>query len=214
MKTDKRFWVNVAAGTVAVVAIVFGAKQCSDKNTAVRDAEAARNSVLVDVRNGVDSLRQDARDIKDLVEQHDEDIKGAIKEHDGRVNEKLDTLAAHCDSLRNSMAKPCKPAPVKKPAAKKPVQAQPAKPAPVVDQTPVIFVATDKDTVSIRGNVETPTQTVVITGDNNGVVVVNGNGIVRVNNNAKDKVEEARQAYNDACQTGCTVVLKQRVKCR
>ena len=107
-KIEKNTWVNIAAGTVAVIAILFGVKQCGDKQSAQRDAEEVRKSVIVDIRNDVDGLRQDAQDIKDLIVDHDNDIKDAIAGHDEKVNNKLDTLAAHCDSLKNSIA-PCKP---------------------------------------------------------------------------------------------------------
>lgn len=105
-KIEKNTWVNIAAGTVAVIAILFGVKQCGDKQSAQRDAEEVRKSVIVDIRNDVDGLRQDAQDIKDLVVDHDNDIKDAIAGHDEKVNNKLDTLAAHCDSLKSSIA-PC-----------------------------------------------------------------------------------------------------------
>ncbi len=107
-KLDKNTWVNIAAGTVAVIAIIFGMKQCSDKQSAERATEEVRNSVIVEVRDDVKGLHQDAQDIKDLIKDHDQDIKDAVAEHDTKVNNKLDTLAAHCDSLKNSI-KPCQP---------------------------------------------------------------------------------------------------------
>lgn len=235
MAIDKKTWVNIAAGTVAGVAILFAVSQCNGKRAAERDAKDAQATMLENVCGGVNELRSDTKDIKDMIvvhdadikeaiATHDADIKDAIKEHDKKVNAKLDSLNVNC--------KPCqkKKAPVKKtsvkPAPVKPAPAQPCKPAPVVcDETPSIYVT--PDTVIVR-NAPKPNQMVVVNGENSGTIIVNANGIVSGNaivngdnntvvngNNNKvnvDKVAEARRKYLESVHT--PVVLNARVKCR
>lgn len=165
-KLNKNTWVNIAAGTVAVIAIVFGMKQCSDKQSAERAAEEAHNSTIVEVRNEVDGLRQDAQDIKDLIKDHDQDIKNAVAEHDTTVNNKLDTLAAHCDSLKNSI-KPCQP------CAKKQTRRTTTKPTTTAT-TKVISTATPSTTTTTVATPSgTTTNTVTIgSGAHDNTVII------------------------------------------
>ena len=228
MAMDKRDWANIAAGTVAAIAIVFGISQCNGKDAAVRRAvKESRDSTLVQIGKGVDDLRDGVRDLGDGVKDLHEDaeeIKDMIEEHDETVNQKLDTLKAHCDSMATKVGAK---KPVKKPVAKKkpvvaPIKAEPVKLPEVKDQTPVVLVT--KDTVLVRGQTEKPAQTVVITGDNNGNVIVNNGGVVNANgnvnghdNNVNAESEAKRQQalldqYVSSRNSAC-VATGRKVKC-
>ena len=236
MAMDKRTWVNIAAGTVAVIAIIFGAKQCSDKQGAMRENERCRDvAVRIDsaatrIGRGIDDLRKDNGEIKDLIEAHDE-----------IVNEKLDTLKAHCDKMKpcdcNGDAKACackpgcdcckckpaKPAKPQKPRTSRPTQ--PATPVvtqpttPVAEQKPAetVRVVADKDSVVVT-TTRKPDQAVIVNGDNNGVVIVNSNGVVNANGNINGNNNTVNSivmggASNQRCGTSARIVLG-RSKCR
>lgn len=223
-KLDKKNWITIAAGTIAAIAIIFGIKECSDKQDAVRDAEDLKNSMLVEVRDGVNDLQKDAKDIKGAIQKHDADIKDAIQEHDKTVNDKLDTLKAHCDKQ-----KPCNCKPAKKPVPAKPA---PVKPAPVkpVETKVAVEVVSGENKVIVSKDVAKPDQAVIVNGDNSGTIIFNANGIVSGNaivngdnntvvngNNNKvnvDKVAEARKKYLESCAQKKVVVLGERVQCR
>ena len=222
---DKRTLVNIAAGTVAAVAVLFGISQCNGKNAAVRDADVKRDSLLIQMGQGIVNLHSDNEEIKDLIEEHDADIKDLIEEHDAdikdaiaahddKVNKNLDTLKANCKPCQKK-AKPAKKATAKKPAPAKPAPAKPvpAKPAPVepqvVNQTPDIYVT--PDTVIVH-KVPKQQQTVIINGDNNGsvntgVIIVNGDNSSANNSNGAEKQK------NTNADLGRIVSIK-RVRCR
>lgn len=268
---DKRTWVNIALGTVAAIAIVFGVKQCSDKKNAREEAQIwhetvdERNAAVTDASNAISAANGKIRDLRDSVAV----CKDLIAEKDSTIAGLRDSLtvcrdakacactgkvgcdckeAKGCDKCKKQ-AKPvakkpvakkpaCKPAPAKpapvkpapvkpapvkpaQPAKPAPVKPAPVKPAPVKDCKPAVVVKTDKDTVIVRGPVEKPTQTVVITGDNNGNVIVNSNGVVNANGNVNGHDNNVNSAaanrkqrmYQNACRTTTTVVLGTRSKC-
>lgn len=233
MAMDKRDWANIAAGTVAAIAILFGVSQCNGKKNAVRDYDELKSGsavVLDQVKDGVSELRKGVKDLR----KDAEEIKDMIEDHDDTVNAKLDTLQARCDRKQDCKCndnckggkdcKCCVKKPVKKPVAKKkpvvaPVKAEPVKVAEVKDQTPVVLVT--KDTVLVRGQTEKPAQTVVITGDNNGNVIVNNGGVVNANDNVNGHdnnvnsaaAERKRRMYMDACRTTVRIKTGERVKC-
>ncbi len=232
-KLDKKAWVNIAAGTIAVIAIMFGVKECGDKRDAVRETEDLKKSVLVEVRDGVNDLRKDAKDIKGLIITHDYDVKDLIVTHDRVVNEKLDTLKAHCDKQKpcdckpvNNNRKPTKPARSTKPVTT--VVAQPA--ARVTDTKTAVEVVAGQNKVVVKDDTVKPNQAVIVNGENSGTIIVNANGIVSGNaivngdnntvvngNNNKvnvDKVAEARKKYLESCAQKKVVVLGERVQCR
>ena len=61
MTTDKRFWMRIAAGTVAIIAVACG---CSDKKeTGCENAEVV--AALDRIEAGVDGLREDTKYIKE-----------------------------------------------------------------------------------------------------------------------------------------------------
>ena len=247
-KIDKRTWVNIAAGAVAVIAIVFGVKQCTDKRTARGEAQEWQNIIernndaLTNAKNAI--VAADA-EISGL-ESENSALRDTIVVRDSTIADLRDSLAVcrdakacacqgnktgcdckeaktNCDCCK--CEKPAKQA--KKPAkpAKKPAKpAQPAKPAPVkptpCPEQKTEIVATP-DTVVVRTNAHTPTQTVVITGDNNGNVIVNANGVVNANGNVNGhdnnvnttEPQKKKRLYQNACRTTTTVVLGSRSKC-
>lgn len=230
MTTDKRFWMRIAAGTVAIIAIASG---CGDrKTTGCENAEVV--AALDRIEAGVDGLREDTKYIKEDTKE----IKDLIETHDKTVNEKLDTLKAHCDKQKSCDCKPVKKAPVKKPGAVKPapVKPAPAKPAPVKPVEPAVEepkvaveVVSGENKVVVPVDAVKPNQAVIVNGDNSGTIIVNANGIVNGNaivngsnntvvngDNNKvnvDKVAEARKKYVEACAQKKVVVLNERVQC-
>ena len=217
MKTDKRFWSHVAAGTVAVIAIVFGVKQCSDKQDARQVAQQWRAEVNKknEIMTEASSVLASAREEIDILENENDALRDTIAVRDSTIAVLRDSLDI-CQGKKKECI-PCKkkatPA-KKKPVAKKTVSAKP------VAAKPAVFVT--KDTVIVSADAPKPSQGVIVNGDNNGQIIINANGIVNANGNvnghdnqvnkAKDKVEAARRAYLESC--GQAVVLDTRVKCR
>jgi len=212
MTTDKRFWIRIAAGTVAIIAIASG---CGDrKTTGCENAEVV--AALDRIEAGVDGLREDTKEIKDLIVTHDK-----------TVNDKLDTLKAHCDKQKPCDCKPVKKASVKKPGAVKPASVKPvAKP---VEAKVAVEVVSGENKVVVHDDAMKPNQAVIVNGENSGTIIVNANGIVNGNaivngdnntvvngDNNKvnvDKVAEARKKYVEACAQKKVVVLNERVQC-
>lgn len=211
MAMDKRTWVNIAAGTVAVLAIVFGVKQCNDKEIAREQVKAHKESV-----------RENNETAKNC------DISNVICVLDGRINELTDSLQtskeiiAQKDStiavLRDSLDVcktgkgrcPCTPKktnnntkPVAKPAPAKPAPAKPvAKPAPA---TPVVEVTSGEKKVVVYEPDAKPDQSVIVNGDNSGTIIVNANGIVE--NNDRKAQEQYKTAKNTVRIYGTKRVL-------
>ena len=241
MAINKRTWVNIAAGTVAVLAIVFGVKQCSDKKEAREEAQEwhslvnNNNETLADAKNALSVRESEVKNLTDSLSAS----KGIIAQKDSTILVLQDSLAVvngKLEDCEKSKACPCKKPSTakcgcnkKKTVAKKPVAkpvAQPCKKVevPVCDQKPVVYVEQEetKSVVKVDDCAKKPDQSVIVNGDNNGTIIVNANGIVNGNtivngnnnnvNTAEDKVAAARRAYLQSCQ-GCAVVLKERVKC-
>lgn len=222
-KMDKKTWINIAAVTIAVVMLVFGVKECSDKQNAVRENERLSDRVdasLSRIEAGVGDLREDTKGITNL-----------IMAHDAIVNEKLDTLKAHCGTQKPCDCKPVKKAPVKKPVAVKPAPAKPVvKPVEKPAEAKVaVEVVSGENKVVVPVDAVKPNQAVIVNGENSGTIIVNANGIVNgnaiVNGNNNtvvngdnnkvnvDKVAEARKKYVEACAQKKVVVLNDRVQC-
>ncbi|MBR2286273.1 MAG: hypothetical protein IJ866_02360 [Alphaproteobacteria bacterium] len=265
MAMDKRTWANIALGTVAVIAIVFGVKQCSDKRAARDEAQewhtlvSKNNTALTDASNAVEAANGRISELND----ENSALRDTIVVRDSTIADLRDSLAVcreakacacqgnktgcDCKDAKNKCdcckcekpakqakkpakpakkpAKPAKPAQPVKPAKPAPVKpAQPAKSAPVkptpCPEQKTEIVATP-DTVVVRTNAHTPTQTVVITGDNNGNVIVNANGVVNANGNVNGhdnnvnttEPQKKKRLYQNACRTTTTVVLGSRSKC-
>lgn len=208
MALDKRTWANIAAGTVAVIAIVFGVKQCNDK----RDASYEANQWHKMVNENTETMNNATGTINDL--------QLVLKEAAAEVAEKDSLIVDLRDSLiacREEKAKDCVPCKKKPVTTKKPVPAKkpvPTKPVPVVtpvvaDQTPDIYVA--PDTVIVR-NTPKPAQTIIINGDNNGSVNT-GTIIVNGDNNDVNNSNGTKKQKNENADLGKVVMIK-RVRCR
>ena len=199
MTKDKRFWVNVAAGTVAVIAIAFGVKQCSDKNVARDSADTWRNEVTKSNGAMTDAINT-IREYGELTE----DLQGIIAQKDSTIAVLRDSLdvcreAKACKCKTNTAKVGCgcakKPAPVKK--------TTPAKPAPVCDQKPVVEVVSGENKVIVRDTDVKPNQQVIVNGDNSGTIVVNANGIV--NTAAQSEQQKVYRIHSE---------IVKKVRCR
>lgn len=214
MALDKRTWVNIAAGTVAIVAIVFGAKQCSDKQDACDEAQEWRK-IVNDNTAAMNDATGTINDLRACLE----DSIAEIAEKDTLVLQLRDSLNA----CREKLAKDCVPCNQKKKATAKKA---PAKKAPakkvcatpvasvaesVCDQAATVFVA--PDTVRVRGNSARSDQIVVVNGDNSGTIIVNSNGNVNGNNIANINSDDA-QKCEQFHSVRASVVVKRRIRCR
>ena len=213
MTKDKRFWVNVAAGTVAVIAIAFGVKQCSDKNVARDSADTWRNEVTKSNGAMTDAINT-IREYGELTE----DLQGIIAQKDSTIAVLRDSLdvcreAKACKCKTNTAKVGCgcakKPAPVKKTTPAKPA---PAKPAPVCDPKPVVEVVSGENKVIVRDTDVKPNQQVIVNGDNSGTIIVNANGIVNGVNtpSASDNRKQMMRGYSVTSR----VYLGTRSKCK
>ena len=181
MKLDRSTWISIAAGTVAAIAVTLSAVQCSD------NAKMHKNC---------DSVKQELANLNEKVSENTENIKilgdndQKLQNHINRHNERINMLEDDVDSLKivvDSTACKCEKPAVKKPAAKKPAAKKPAakkpdtpKAEPKKDCDVKVEVVSGEDKVIVRGNNDNKAdQTVVITGDNNGTVIVNSEGIVK-----------------------------------
>ena len=227
MTADKRFWTRIAAGTVAIIAIVCG---CSDKkesgcaNAEVVAALGRVDSVLNNVQTRIADLGKENENLRDeignLTDENDA-LRDTIVVRDSTIAQLRDSLN---DCRQSKECLPCKKkkAPVKK-APAKPVAVKPCEPKTIVE------VVSGENKVVVNNDAIKPNQAVIVNGDNSGTVIVNANGIVSGNaivngnnntvvngNNNKvavDKVAEARKKYVDACAHKKVIVLNERVQC-
>lgn len=234
---DKRTWVNIAAGTIAVLAIVFGVKQCSDKQVAREEAQGwharvnQNNETLTDARNALSACEGKIKDLTDELADREDVIAG----QDSLILQLRDSLAVcregqacPCTKGAKCNCKPACPSCKKKPArTTRPVRTtRPSRPTttqpttPVVEQKPVetVSVVSHKDSVVVTATAtQKPDQAVIVNGDNNGVVIVNSNGVVNANGNVNghdnnvDTQKPKRRVQG--CVTTTTVVLGTRSKC-
>ena len=181
MKLDRSTWISIAAGTVAVIAVTLSAVQCSDNAKMHKNCD----SVKQELANLNEKVSENTENIK-LLGENDQKLQNQINRHNERTNmleEDVHSLKIVVDSTACKCEKPAvkKPA-AKKPAAKKPAAKKPDTPKaePKKDCDVKVEVVSGEDKVIVRGNNDNKAdQTVVITGDNNGTVIVNSEGIVK-----------------------------------
>ena len=192
MKLDRSTWISIAAGTVAAIAVTLSAVQCSD------NAKMHRNC---------DSVKQELADLNDQVSVNTENIK-ILGENDQKLQNQVNKHTEHINQLENdvdslkivvdSTACKCEKPVAKQPAVKKPAAKKPAAKKPVVKEDPKtepskncdvkVEVVSGEDKVVVHGNGDAKAdQTVVITGNNNGTVIVNSEGIVKTTPETKSQ---------------------------
>ena len=216
MAINKRLLANIAAGTVAVAAIVFGVKQCSDKNGARDEAKNwhalfnEKNEALINASNAKDAANKHIDELKGEVGDLADSLifkNGVIAQKDSTILQLTDSLAVvngklvECENSKKAK-KDCGCRGKKKTSVKKPVAEAPAKePCTVVktpecDQKPVVFVEKDEKKVVVKDTPKTPDQSVIVNGVNSGTIIVNANGIVSDNtivNGNNNTVNSAKQ---------------------
>jgi len=223
MAMDKRTWVNIAAGTVAIIAIIFGVKQCSDKQDAREEAQEwhsivnRNNETLTDASNALTDANNRIKDLTDSLAAG----KNEIATRDSTIANLRDSLTTCLDSK----ACPCKPktkAPCKCKKKTKTVKVaqKPCKPAPQkpCKTTTDVEVTSGENKFVVSGACTRPDQAVIVNGDNNGVVIVNSNGIVNANDNINGINNTVNSIVMDGankqrCGTTARIVLG-RSKCR
>lgn len=196
MKLDRSTWISIAAGTVAVIAVTLSAVQCSDNAKMHKNCD----SVKQELANLNEQVGENTENIKTLG-----DINQKLQNQVNRHNERINVLEDNVDSLKivvDSTACKCEKPAVKKPAAKKPAAKKPAakkpdtpktvkdepKAEPKKDCDVKVEVVSGEDKVIVRENNDNKAdQTVVITGDNNGTVIVNSEGIVKTTPETKSQ---------------------------
>lgn len=184
-------------------------------------AVATAASILAGVES--DKLSQVKKDLAALQAQYEaccNEVKGTLDNHEERLD-KLDQKTISLDQAIQEAAchcndkKPAAPAKKKQTTAKKQDNKKPAD-KPVKKDTVVdnggcgdaaIKVISGEDKVIIKETDDNkPDQTVVVTGDNNGTIIVNSEGIV------KTTAEEAKKATDQTRRVYGTVSRK--VRCR
>ena len=218
MRTDKRFWTHVAAGTAAVIAVVFGVKQCSDKQGANRTAEAVKtelvvaDSLIARADRHIDGLNHKLDSLSD----ENAALRDTIAVRDEKIADLRDSLAICQDGKVDCGCK--KKTTPAKPATKPATKPAPAKPAKVVDAKPAVFVT--KDTVIVSAGAPVPDQGVIVNGDNNGQIIINANGIVNANDNVNghdnnvNSDDTARKQRELLEQYANRTVVVKKVRCR
>ncbi|MBE6457547.1 MAG: hypothetical protein E7011_01940 [Alphaproteobacteria bacterium] len=215
MATGSRKWwiVHTAAGVAAVLLMVFGVSQCSNKNAERSENDDLKKSV-VRSSAALDSARATVERVRNVNEYLVRDNRAkadTIKmQRDSIIvlNDSLDVVNKKLVDCRNSKKK--KQVPVKtKPQPKPVVKPQPAKPQPkdtvviVLDNTKKCNddVRVELDNSKNSGNIvvsKNPcqgTEVVLKNGAvNNGNIVVGDNNNVVINNNViADTLNQMKQ---------------------